>query len=126
MTLFDNIKKIAKKRGYSIAELERKAGISTNYLYQWKKRNPSPKSLEAVAKVLNVSVDDLLGNKKDDSIPDWATEKDINDLHEFLMENGNMNFRGVELSEEQRKRVDDIITQVFWEELKKEHKINEQ
>ncbi|WP_367365892.1 helix-turn-helix domain-containing protein [Pediococcus parvulus] len=61
MTLFDNIKKISKQRGYSIAEVERKAGISTNYLYQWKKRNPSPESLEKVADVLGVSVDTLLG-----------------------------------------------------------------
>lgn len=125
MPVFDRVEKIAKKRKISLKTLALKSGLSENAIYGWKKKTPRSNSLDAVAKVLNVSVDDLLGNKKDDSIPDWATEKDINDLHEFLMENGNMNFRGVELSEEQRKRVDDIITQVFWEELKKEHKINE-
>lgn len=62
MTLFDRIKTISKERGYSIAEVERKAGISANYMYQWKKRNPSPKALASVADVLNVSVDYLLGN----------------------------------------------------------------
>ncbi|MBS0952408.1 helix-turn-helix transcriptional regulator [Lactiplantibacillus plantarum] len=61
MTLFDRIKTISKERGYSIAEVERKAGISANYMYQWKKRNPSPKALASVADVLNVSVDYLLG-----------------------------------------------------------------
>lgn len=79
MTLFDKIKTIAKKRGYSIAEVERKAGVSTNYLYQWKTREPSPKSLSAVADVLGVSVDYLLG-KSDEEISEHNSPKlDIED-----------------------------------------------
>ncbi|RDD76510.1 helix-turn-helix domain-containing protein [Lactiplantibacillus plantarum] len=73
MTLFDRIKTISKERGYSIAEVERKAGISANYMYQWKKRNPSPKALASVADVLNVSVDYLLGNT---DIPEPSTSSD--------------------------------------------------
>ncbi|WP_436664624.1 helix-turn-helix domain-containing protein [Lactiplantibacillus plantarum] len=73
MTLFDRIKKISKERGYSIAEVERKAGISANYMYQWKKRNPSPKALASVADVLNVSVDYLLGNTDN---PEPSTSSD--------------------------------------------------
>lgn len=73
MTLFDRIKTISKERGYSIAEVERKAGISANYMYQWKKRNPSPKALASVADVLNVSVDYLLGNTDN---PEPSTSSD--------------------------------------------------
>lgn len=98
MTLFDRIKKVSKERGYSIAEVERKAGISTNYLYQWKKREPSPKSLASVAKVLGVSVDYLLG--KDDKP---STSNEPVDLDKVLSEEGMAMFDGKPLSEEYRK-----------------------
>ena len=98
MTLFDKIKKISKERGYSIAEVERKAGISTNYLYQWKKREPSPKSLASVAKVLGVSVDYLLG--KDDRP---STSNEPVDLDKALSEEGIAMFDGKPLSEEYKK-----------------------
>jgi transcriptional regulator with XRE-family HTH domain len=98
MTLFDKIKKISKERGYSIAEVERKAGISTNYLYQWKKREPSPKSLASVAKVLGVSVDYLLGTEDKPS----ATKKPV-DLDKALSEDGMAMFDGKPLSEEYKK-----------------------
>ncbi|MBF7129040.1 helix-turn-helix domain-containing protein [Pediococcus pentosaceus] len=98
MTLFDKIKKISKERGYSIAEVERKAGISTNYLYQWKKREPSPKSLASVAKVLGVSVDYLLG--KDDKP---STSNEPVDLDKALSEEGIAMFDGKPLSEEYKK-----------------------
>ncbi|KAF0489180.1 helix-turn-helix domain-containing protein [Pediococcus acidilactici] len=98
MTLFDRIKKVSKERGYSIAEVERKAGISTNYLYQWKKREPSPKSLASVAKVLGVSVDYLLG--KDDKP---STSNEPVDLDKVLSEEGMAMFDGKPLSEEYKK-----------------------
>lgn len=98
MTLFDKIKKVSKERGYSIAEVERKAGISTNYLYQWKKREPSPKSLASVAKVLGVSVDYLLG--KDDKS---STSNEPVDLDKVLSEEGMAMFDGKPLSEEYKK-----------------------
>lgn len=79
MTLFDRIKTISKERGYSIAEVERKAGISANYMYQWKKRNPSPKALASVADVLNVSVDYLLGKTDDNSTSMKLKQVDITD-----------------------------------------------
>ena len=79
MTLFDRIKTISKERGYSIAEVERKAGISANYMYQWKKRNPSPKALASVADVLNVSVDYLWGKTDDNSTSMKPKQVDITD-----------------------------------------------
>lgn len=112
MTLFDNIKKVAKKRGYSIAEVERKAGISTNYLYQWKTREPSPKSLQAVANVLGVTVDYLLG--KNDT-PEWANDQDTHDLKEFLESNADsMTYGGDDLTQEEKEKLKIAMTQIFW------------
>ncbi|MGV0120359.1 helix-turn-helix domain-containing protein, partial [Lacticaseibacillus paracasei] len=56
-----------------------KAGISANYMYQWKKRNPSPKALASVADVLNVSVDYLLGKTDDNSTSMKPKQVDITD-----------------------------------------------
>lgn len=64
MNTFDNIKTIAAERGMTIKRLAEKAGIGENSIYRWKRTNPSTKSLEKVAKVLNVEVSDLLA--KDD------------------------------------------------------------
>lgn len=64
MNTFDNIKALAAEQGITIKRLAEKAGIGENSIYRWKKTNPSTKSLEKVAKVLNVEVSDLLA--KDD------------------------------------------------------------
>lgn len=64
MNTFDNIKALAAEQGITIKRLAEKAGIGENSIYRWKKSNPSTKSLEKVAKVLNVEVSDLLA--KDD------------------------------------------------------------
>ncbi|WWL94425.1 helix-turn-helix transcriptional regulator [Pediococcus acidilactici] len=101
MTLFDKIKKIANERGYSIAEVERKAGISTNYLYQWKKREPSPKSLASVAHVLGVSVDYLLG-KTDEEVEDHKETSDIEKAVEKAINSSRM-YQGKPVSESQKK-----------------------
>ena len=72
MTLFDRVKTIAKQRGYSLAELARHAGIGEKSIYTWKPSKtypngimPTHNSLQAVADVLGVSVDYLLGNTDD-------------------------------------------------------------
>lgn len=123
MTVFERTKEIANKKGLSLQEVATKAGLGLNSIYGWKKKDPSISRLTKVAKVLDVSVDELLG--KPSTSPDWATDKDVNDLHEFLKTNGQMNYKGVSLNKEQRERVDQIITQVFWEELEKEKKKSE-
>lgn len=62
MTTFERIKGLAKRRGYTLSELNDKAGLGTNSIYHWKNKTPSTHSLNKVAKVLGVSTDYLLGN----------------------------------------------------------------
>jgi transcriptional regulator with XRE-family HTH domain len=120
MTLFERVKELTKKRGMSISEVERKAGLSENYLYTWKKsENPRRSSITAVAKVLGVSVDYLLG--KDDT-PEWATEKDTLDLEDFLDGNlkVNMAYGGEDLTDEEIERLKIAMTQIFWDKRRQE------
>ncbi|MDF8375190.1 helix-turn-helix transcriptional regulator [Weissella paramesenteroides] len=89
MTTFDRIKNISKKKGYSsLRVLSETAGLGPNAIYQWRKKTPRTDNLQAVADVLGVSVDYLLGNtddmhanKKDESTVDliaahWGIDLD--------------------------------------------------
>ena len=74
MTTFERIKKVANERGYSLKKLAIDAGFSENALYRYNQGvEPKYSTVAALAKVLGVSVDYLLGNtdemhsnKKDD------------------------------------------------------------
>ena len=67
MALLDTVKIMAKKHGYSLTELNEKAGLGKNTIYSWKTKTPSTENLQKVAKVLHTSTDYLLGNTDDPS-----------------------------------------------------------
>ena len=85
MTLFERVKEISKKHGFSsLRVLSEQAGLSPNVIYGWKTKEPSAKTLQAVADVLGVSVDYLLGNtdemhsnKKNDKTVDLEKDTTI-------------------------------------------------
>lgn len=78
MSLLSRIKETAKDRGITIEQLAKKASVSKSGLYQWDDHEPRPSSIKAVADVLNVSVDFLLGNT-DEKNPNKKTESIIVD-----------------------------------------------
>lgn len=101
MTIFERTKELAKKRGLSLQETAKSAGIGINSIYSWKDKKPSVDRIKAVADVLGVSVDYLLGNtdemhsnKKDDMPVD---------LEEVLDKLGpTLRFEGKELTDKQK------------------------
>lgn len=102
MTIFERTKELAKKRGLSLQETAKSAGIGINSIYSWKDKKPSVDRIKAVADVLGVSVDYLLGNtdemhsnKKDENVPI--------DLDKVLSEEGMAMFDGQPLSDEYKK-----------------------
>ena len=60
--IYDKIKEICKAKGVSVAQVERDAGLSNGAISKWNDVSPTVSNLQAVAKVLNCSVDDLLEN----------------------------------------------------------------
>lgn len=62
MTIFENIKTIAKKRGLSLNDVNNLAGLGKNTIYSWKTKIPSFDNISKVANVLNIDVDDLKDN----------------------------------------------------------------
>ena len=58
--MFDKIKALCKERGMTIAELERAADIVPTTMAKWKRISPSVDKVARVAKVLGVTVEELL------------------------------------------------------------------
>ncbi|MFL4498496.1 helix-turn-helix domain-containing protein [Weissella sp. MSCH1] len=111
MTLFERVKEVSKKHGFSsLQTLSEAAGLSPNVIYGWKTKKPSAASLQAVADQLNVSVDYLLGNT-DEMYPraNDDTPEHIN-LDEALRKQGVvMEFQGKELSDKAKRKILDIL-----------------
>ena len=60
MSLVKNIKGYCKLYAISIAELERRAGISKNSIFRWDRKPPGVEKVKRVADELGVTVDALL------------------------------------------------------------------
>ena len=58
--IFENIQEICNEKGISIAELEREAGLKNGAIGKWRISSPTIKSLQAVSKVLKVSISRLI------------------------------------------------------------------
>ena len=119
MTLLSRIKETAKNRGLSIEEVAKKASESSNdvkisrsSLYQWDKHEPKPSALKAVADVLGVSVDYLLGNT-DEMHPkqaDASSKPTEVNLDEALQDKGMvMKFNGKDLSDTAKRGILNIL-----------------
>ena len=58
--ILKKIKELCNEKGLSISELEKKANIGNGTIGRWDKSSPTVGSLQAVAKVLECTVDELL------------------------------------------------------------------
>lgn len=65
--LLDAIKARCEANGMTIAALEKKAGIGNGIIRRWGEMNPRLDNLRAVADALNVTVDELLQEDKEES-----------------------------------------------------------
>lgn len=115
MTLFERVKEISKKHGFSsLRVLSEQAGLSPNVIYGWKTKEPSAKTLQAVADVLGVSVDYLLGNT-DEMYGNKKDDMPI-DLEETLSKLGPaVSFGGKELTDEQKLKFYEMAKLMFGE-----------
>ena len=62
--MYETINKEAKKRGMSIRELERFAGLGNGTIDKWKESSPKLDTLEKVAAALGLSVTTLISRAK--------------------------------------------------------------
>lgn len=62
--ILENISRLCKKNGISIAKLERETGLGNATVRGWKKSSPTVDKLKLVADYFNCTVDDLLTENK--------------------------------------------------------------
>ena len=106
MTVFERIKELAKKRGYSLTRLNNEAGLGTNSIYHWRTKSPSTASLKKVADVLGVSVDYLLGNTDEMH----SNKKDAPyDLKEFIDSTPVLKYDGKDIPEAEMRIIRRIL-----------------
>lgn len=86
---------------------------STIGTYEAGMREMKYSNLITVSKYFNVSIDWLLGLTDEATPLDTFKEENPKELREFLEQN-NILFNGSELSEEDKKRMIDILTGLFW------------
>ena len=117
MTFYEKVYETAKSRGLSIKELAKKIGVSDATIYTWKRTGaPTGKNLNAVADVLGVSVDYLLGNT-DEMHGNKKDGKSEIDLDKALADQGVvMRYQGKELSDKAKRGILEILKLVDGDE----------
>lgn len=83
MNLIQLIKELANEEGISLAELERRTGLSSGSITKWGKSSPSADKLQKIADHFDVSVDYLLGRTSKRNYYD-LTERDELDIQKEL------------------------------------------
>lgn len=94
MELIDRIKSIASAKGISIKNLEDAAGLGRGTIYKWETSSPRLDKLLQVADVLGVSIDEILGIKKE------PAESELDDQIVMLLK---------DLPEDKLQRVRDFL-----------------
>ena len=58
---YDQLEKICKEKGISVGSAEKQAGLGNAAISKWNTSSPTIENLQAVASVLKVSVNKLIG-----------------------------------------------------------------
>ncbi|TVV27037.1 helix-turn-helix domain-containing protein [Weissella cibaria] len=108
MTVLERIKEVSKLRGYNLTKVNEMAHLGKNTIYSWKTKEPSHNNVQAVADVLGVSVDYLLGNT-DEMHSNKKDDKKIADLKDIMKEFEIVQFDGKIIPEEDLLVIERII-----------------
>ena len=100
MTLFERTKNLSKQKGWNLQTTAEKAGLSQNAIYNWKTKEPSKVSLKAVADVLHVSTDYLLGRTDEMNVTSVDTK-----VADILDDETILAFDGMEITEEDKEKL---------------------
>ena len=91
---------------------------STCGTYENGKRQPTLENLVIISKYFNVTTDYLLGITDEITTINTFKEENPKELKDFLKKN-NVLFNGSELNEEEKQRMIDILTGLFWDNFTK-------
>lgn len=90
MGLYENVKSIAKSRGYSINQLEKELGFARSYISKFQKITPSMDKVQKIADFLDVSVDRLINGEKNDNTVGYYLNEETAKLAQEMFEDPDM------------------------------------
>ena len=105
MDVLGKIKELAKQRNISLAELERRTGLSSGSITKCGKSAPSVDKLEKIAEYFHVSTDYLLGRTDNPHMGMSEKQKELT-IEEALK--SVMSYNGKEVSENDRQVLERI------------------
>lgn len=108
MTIFERVKEIADLRKISLQTLAEKSNMGINSIYGWKTKKPSIDKISAVADVLHVSTDYLLGRTDAMNYSSVADNKQI-DLKDALNDEIMLAFDGRDIPETDKVKIREYI-----------------
>ena len=90
MYIYDKIKKICEEKGMSITYVEKKAELGNGLISKWNDSVPSVANLKKVANILEVTVDELIGDedkqwRKDILIKKWEHGQSVRWFQKYLL-----------------------------------------
>lgn len=105
MGLYENVKKAAKNKGYSINRLEIELGFARSYIGKFKTITPSADKIQKIADFLDVSSEYLMTGQEKETRLTPKDERDIKkDLDRIMGEihkkdSGPLYYNGIEISD---------------------------
>lgn len=88
MNLYENVKSIAKSKGYSINQLEKELGFARSYISKFQEIAPSIDKVQKIADFLDVSVDYIINGDHADTTADMTYYKndDAREMAQFMFD----------------------------------------
>lgn len=134
------LKQLREQQGYSINQLAEAAGISNSQISRIEngvRGVPKPATIRKISDALSVPYADMMkqagyletGKPASElhDAPEWATYKDRRDFKKMLEDEDDLMFDGIPLDDEDKKRIKDVLTGLFWEakQMNKRKKTND-
>ncbi|MBB6632796.1 helix-turn-helix domain-containing protein [Cohnella thailandensis] len=115
---YETFERLLREHKVTPYRVSKATGITTATLTSWKQGKYTPKQdkLQKIADYFGVGIEVFVGSQTSNSpIPTWATKKDERDFKKLLEEDTEIMFDGVPLTQEDKQRVMDVLTGLFWE-----------
>lgn len=121
------MKQLREQQGYSINQLAEAAGISNSQISRIEngvRGVPKPATIRKISDALSVPYTEMMkqagyiepgSSTEHQDVPEWATYKDRRDFKKMLEDDDDLMFDGIPLDEEDKKRIKDVLTGLFWE-----------
>lgn len=117
-TFGDRLRELRKSRGLQQSELGRIFELSPSAIGSYERglREPAFKHLIGFANYFKVSTDYILGNTEERVTLDDYIKSGNTDFFDILNKS-NLSINGYELTEEDKRRLGDIVVGLFWTKM---------